>query len=326
MKIVIIGSGDIALRHGLNIKKIIPKADIYLLTEKARFSNQKKKIFSFVSEFLFNENDSLDLSPDAVIICSPSTKHLQQASVYASRGIALFIEKPLAHSLDELDMLKELIIENKTITMIGYVLRFNKSLNALKKFISNKGIGRISSIRSRASSYLPLWRPNVNYSESVSSNEHLGGGVVLELSHEIDYLRWIFGEPEVLFSYCDRLSLLDINVEDYAFYLMNFKDKSGKGAICELTIDFFSPKTIRQCEVIYDKGIIVWDGVSNTLKHRAFKSKNETIIYQGNKSDNDSMYLDEMTHFLDCIDKNIEPKINIYEAAKTLELSLTAKK
>ena len=54
MKIVIIGSGDIALRHGLNIKKIIPKADIYLLTEKARFSNQKKKIFSFVSEFLFN--------------------------------------------------------------------------------------------------------------------------------------------------------------------------------------------------------------------------------------------------------------------------------
>ena len=144
--------------------------------------------------------------------------------------------------------------------MVGYVLRFNKALLFFRNAIKNNTIGRIIRVSSECSSYLPDWRPGFNYKESVSAKSSLGGGVLLEVSHEIDYLRWIFGELTLLSSYTSKLSDLSIDTEDYAFLLMK-----KNNIIIELSINFFSKQFSRLCRAIGEKGSLEWNYVTNEV-------------------------------------------------------------
>jgi len=321
MKFLVIGSGEIALRHSSNIKKIIPESIIYLHANKKRFTKEKKEKFSVVSQFIFSEKELNKISPDAVIICSPSTKHLKQALLFAEKGISLFIEKPLSNSLNGIDDLVEIVKEKGIISMVGYVLRFNKALIAFKDILNENKYGSVIRIESVASSYLPSWRPNLDYTRSVSANRSLGGGVILELSHEIDYLRWIFGEPDIIYEHSDKISKLDIDTEDYAFYLMKFKNSSNEEILCELKLDFHTQRNLRKCEVVLEKGLLIWDGIKNNVIFSNF-SKQE-VLFQGKEED---MYYDQINHFIESLRQNIDTEINIHEATKTLKVILENRK
>ena len=78
--------------------------------------------------------------------------------------------------------------------MTAYNLRFLPSLQAYRERIQFGVIGKVLSVRCEIGQYLPSWRPGSDYRQAVSASRALGGGALLELSHEIDYLRWIFGE------------------------------------------------------------------------------------------------------------------------------------
>ena len=129
MKIVIVGSGNISLRHSLNIKKLLPTADLALLTSEERLTSYKKKQFNIMSRFLFNRQEVINYNPIAVLICSPAPMHVNEASFYASMGINVFIEKPLSNTLDNISNLDAIVNDKGIIAMVGYVLRFNKALN-----------------------------------------------------------------------------------------------------------------------------------------------------------------------------------------------------
>ena len=191
-KIAIVGFGSIGKRHFSVLKKLYPDLEIVLVrSSKSKNGRQEEEADAVV----YSIKDALDLGIQAAIIASPATFHSIQAHEFAENGVHLLIEKPLSFQLDGLEELGEIISEKKIVCHVGYVLRYDPNLLALKNFIESNNIGNILNIKIQSSSYLPDWRPGQDYKTSVSAQKQLGGGVLLELSHELDY-SWLFSNPK----------------------------------------------------------------------------------------------------------------------------------
>jgi predicted dehydrogenase len=187
-KILIVGLGSIGRRHFSIAKKKFPQAQIKILRSKIKKDNFNNEV-SF-----YKLKDAIDFDPQIVVIANPATFHISSAIPFLKKNRYLFIEKPLSHDLDKAKIFLKNCENKKTFVQVGYNLRFLSSLKAFKNFLDKKLIGDIWSIKSVVGQYLPSWRPKNNYKKSVSSSKIFGGGVVNELSHEIDYLLWIFGD------------------------------------------------------------------------------------------------------------------------------------
>ena len=128
-------------------------------------------------------------------------------------------------------------------------------------------MGDLHSVRCEVGHYLPYWRTNTDYRKSVSAQKILGGGVLLELSHEIDYLIWIFGSISKVNAFLTRHSSLEIDVEDTAYLrleLSNTHQEHNPFAI--LTMDFIRSDSTRACYAIGSEGTLKWDGISNCVE------------------------------------------------------------
>ncbi|HJN62249.1 MAG TPA: Gfo/Idh/MocA family oxidoreductase, partial [Candidatus Parcubacteria bacterium] len=210
MKFLIIGYGSIGKRHANNLKFILKsERDIIIYRQPGEKKVPGLKTF-------FNLKDALSEKPNAVVIATPTNSHIPIALKCAKAGTHLFIEKPVSNNLKDIKKLTKLIKRNNLITMIGCCLRFHPGLKHTKDLIAEKTIGKIISVIAQAGQYLPDWRAGVKYQNTYSAKKSLGGGVVLDLIHELDYLYWLFGEVKSVFAFTGKSSNLTIDTEDIA--------------------------------------------------------------------------------------------------------------
>ena len=120
----------------------------------------------------------------------------------------------------------------------------------------------IFNVSISCNSYLPKWRKNINYQESSSAKKSLGGGVLLDLSHEIDYMNHIFGEVEPLFKFNSKISNLEIETEDYLNVFGKFKNRN---AFLQLELSYFSHFEKREILVSCNDISIKADLIMNTI-------------------------------------------------------------
>ena len=187
-KVLVVGFGNIGKRHYKLLKKKLPKSEIKILKTK---NTKIEKGFS-KSQYI-NENYLEEFLPDISIISNPAPFHLYYAEKLLKLNSNIFIEKPLSDSDKKINLFLKKTKSSSASVTVGYNLRFLDSLIELKKLVDENIIGTIYSVKCDAGQYLPEWR-NSDYRKSVSAKKSLGGGVLLELSHEIDYLNWIFGK------------------------------------------------------------------------------------------------------------------------------------
>jgi predicted dehydrogenase len=254
-KILIIGFGSIGKRHAAILKNFRIVSEVYIL------SRRNSKIFKTINKL----SQIKEIDPDYIIICSRTSdhfKHLKYIEKNFSKKIVL-IEKPLFNKFHKFSILK-----NKVF--VGYNLRQHPVLRFIKNFIINK---KIFSVNIICNSYLPNWRKNINYKTSYSSHRRLGGGVLLDLSHEVDYIEWIFKKIKRLdFVKIKKLSNLKINVEDHVLV-------AGKTRLSNFTLDlnYYSLYQRRQVVVDGHNFSIKGDLISNSVEIY-FKNKNKKII------------------------------------------------
>lgn len=315
-KVAIIGFGSIGKRHFEILKDLLPHSEIAILTRK-----KLKKIPDGAKYNYTKIEEILDFNPQLAVIANPATQHISVASLLVSEGINLLIEKPISTSSKGLKDFIRLTKKYNPIIAVGYNLRFLPSLIAFKDFLLNsRKIGEIYSIRAEVGQYLPSWRSDKDYQKSVSAQKDLGGGVMFELSHEIDYLRWILGEIKSIQARCMKKSSLNIDVEDIAHMIIEFApNEISNGVFANLTIDFIRHDSTRVVTAIGEKGSLRWNGINGTIELFKVGNNNWQRLFSNSNEIEDSYYA-EWNNLIDSIENQSSLETPFTDAIKTLEV------
>jgi len=293
LKIAVIGYGSIGKRHVQNLL-LIPNTQIVICT-KQKITNpspKKIKIVNSVSECLKEK-------PDIGLIANVSSSHVPVAIKLAKAGLDLFIEKPLSNSLKGTKELLRLVRKKKLVTQMGCQFRFHKCIKEIKQLISSNQLGKVISTKVECGSFLPDWHPYEDYRNSYAARNDLGGGVVLTLIHEIDYLYWYFGNVAEVFSLTGKYGTLEISADDLSVGIMKFKN----GVIAEMHLDYFQKPEFRSCKVIGTKGIVYWDSDTNIVKLYDNKKNKWIKVLKWSNYERNLMFREELAHFLNCVKK-----------------------
>ncbi len=317
-RILIVGFGSIGKRHAKLARDLFPSSKIVVLRHKSCETKKLQQIDHCVT----NLSDAIRFKPQIAVIANPASYHIKIAYPLAKQGVHLLIEKPISNSSKNILKLVRMCNSKKSILMVGYNLRHMKSLSKFREILKKKTIGKIFSVRSEVGQYLPSWRLNSDYKKSVSARKELGGGVLLELSHDIDYLLWLFGKVKWVNSTLHRQSDLKINTEDTAHINLGFANtKKTNDIVANLNMDFTRHDTTRFCKVIGQLGTLYWDGVDGSIK--LFKrGSNQWKTLLKKKKQMDQTYISEWKHFINCIKNNKKPLVDGkdgYNVIKTIE-------
>ncbi|MBT7269861.1 MAG: Gfo/Idh/MocA family oxidoreductase [Candidatus Marinimicrobia bacterium] len=313
----IVGLGSIGRRHLQLVKELRPELNIIAVRSGMGKRVEEEKLISAVVHSL---DEAMEYGIEAAIIATPAVYHIQQAIEFMKRGIHLLIEKPLSHSLDDVNELFKMQKKSKSVCLVGYCLHY--SLGALKfnDMLKNKNkIGQILHVQVDCGSYLPDWRQGQDYRKSVSAKAELGGGVLLELSHELDYIRWFFGEMKSVSANIQNSGTLDIDVEDSVDMIF----ESEQGYSVSVHLDFNTRNTRRKCTARCSNGNLTWDAVENKVIWQPADVIEEVESYQ---NDRNYVYKEQLKHFFSCIEKGEQPSVSIHDGAIILNMIEFAKK
>jgi predicted dehydrogenase len=265
--------------------------------------------------------DALKTKPDIALITGPASLHTEAALFFAKQGVHLFIEKPLANDLRGVDELLETCRRRNLVLMVGYNLRFYQPLQMMRRALLEGRIGRPLIINAEVGQYLPTWRPDSDYRLSVSAKRDLGGGAVLELSHELDYARWLLGEVKAVSAQTAHVSDLEIDVEDTAEIFLQF----CSGAQGTIHLDMIQQPARRTCRIYGTKGTLTWDGISHHTQLFSAESNNWLDLHPAGNIDRNEMYASELRHFVECIQKPSSPIVDGEDGRRALQIALAAK-
>lgn len=303
-RVLIVGLGSIGKRHLRLARQLLPDADIRVLRHEPCVS-----IPEHANGWFSSLEQAIDFAPQLAVISNPATFHTAAAQPLARAGVHLLVEKPLSASLEDVPQLLETCKEQRTVLLTGYNLRFLPSLQRFRDLINEQAIGKVLSVRCETGHYLPSWRPDVDYRQTVSARRGLGGGALLELSHELDYLRWIFGEVDWVKAALSRQSDLAIDVEDSAHLILGFAPTAdGRQLIGNVNLDFIRHDTTRLCTAIGENGSLRWNGLTGVVEQFEAGGSQWREIFRHPHQRDDS-YLAEWKHFLGCISERETPLI-----------------
>jgi predicted dehydrogenase len=314
-RILIVGLGSIGKRHLHLARELLPTADIRVVRHLAT-----SEIPEFSNGCFSSIDEAITFAPQIAVIASPATFHIATAQALAEAGVHLLVEKPLSASVDGVAELLETCKKQGTVLLTGYNLRFMPSLQRFRDLLGEAIIGKVLSVRCEIGQYLPNWRPNSDYRLGVSARSDLGGGVLLELSHELDYLRWIFGEVDWVKATLSRQSNLDIDVEDTAHLTLGFTPKTdAHQLIGSVNLDFIRHDTTRVCTAIGENGTLRWNGLTGEvmLYEAGAKEWRELFSHQHHRDDS---YRSEWKNFIACVTEHKTPLITGEDGFNVLKI------
>ncbi|OGP21344.1 MAG: hypothetical protein A2054_08110 [Deltaproteobacteria bacterium GWA2_55_10] len=316
-RVLVVGCGSIGRRHINNLKSLGVTNFILCDTSEESLKKAAQGIEKPILTTKFSQ--ALAQMPQAAVICTPSSLHLEMAMELAKNGVHLLIEKPLSHTLEGVVELERLVDEKKIVAMMAMCYRFHPVFVHLKSLLASEVIGKVHHVNYYGGHYLPDWHPHADYRTEYAAKKKLGGGVVLTSIHGLDNLRWLFGEAEEAYAFVDKVSDLEMDVEDLAMGIFRFRN----GVYANWQTDFLQRANQHRIIIAGSRGTIkadLIDGIVETYSTELGKWYTGRLTYQVN-----DMYVAEMKHFMDCIERRIVPCADIKEGHKTLKLALQVK-
>lgn len=310
-KVAVIGLGNISNRHRKNIKNLWPESRVISMSASGR------KIAGTIADCDITVESLAELiflAPDFVIVASPASLHSIHACPLIEAGIPVLIEKPLAMNVRDAELLLSACARHQTPAAVGYCLRYLPAAKILKKYLSSGALGVIYNVFSSIGQYLPDWRASKDYRQSVSARAELGGGALLELSHEFDYLSWFFGEMTCQYVCLRQSHELETDVEVIADIVLTDR----VGSICNVHLDLLQKKAHRVCVIVGSLGRLEWDLLKNSIV--VYTKENEHCLYSDLTMDKNEMYLAMIRDFVGKIQGKANQCISIDEAAATVGL------
>jgi predicted dehydrogenase len=317
-RILINGAGIAGIRHFGIARNLFPNAEIAILTTRQMLDSNLGYNWHFTKV-----EEAIKFQPDIAILSGAASTRIEIGLALANSGVHLLVEKPISVSIKNVENLIEICAEKKLILAIGYNLRFYESLIYFRDQLNLGVIGKPLLVKCEVGQFLPSWRESADYRYSVSAQRKLGGGVLLELSHEIDYLEWIFGKIGWVRATIMQQSSLEIDVEDSAFLTLGIENKNNPNLVANLAMDFIRHDTQRNCIVIGENGTLKWDGIKQQVSILKQGESSWTNLITTTHSSNAS-YLAEWKDFLECLDTRKSPIATGIDGLKSLEVIAAA--
>lgn len=300
MNVLFVGLGSIGEKHLRDLFLIANEKKVSLRVDAVRTSNPD---YNPMLSKTYPSVESVDSYYDVIFITNPTYLHHDTLVSLFQFGKYFFIEKPIFHLV-----YKDFLGANNIY--VACPLRYHPVIKHLKTFTLNN---KVISFRAICSTFLPNWPSrNRKYQDYYSSHRNMGGGVELDLIHEIDYIRWVFGNPISIESVSGKVSNLEIDSNDVGTYVLRFNSLIGS-----LHIDYFGRYRNgdrREIEIFTNEDVILFDLKNNLVASMQHQKKIDFASVD--------IYKKEIENFLDFIEgkKSIENTIN--DAVETLSLAL----
>ncbi|HBG46156.1 MAG TPA: hypothetical protein DDW94_04110 [Deltaproteobacteria bacterium] len=316
-RVLVVGCGSIGRRHIKNLRSLGIRSFILCDTSEERLSKAASGIDNPVLTTKFS--CAVAEMPEAAVVCTPSSLHLEMSMELAKNGVHLLIEKPLSHTLEGIKELEHLVEEKGIVAMMAMCYRFHPVFTRIKELLSSDAIGKVYHVNYFGGHYLPDWHPNADYRVEYAARKKLGGGVVLTSIHGLDNIRWLLGEVEEAHAFVDKVSDLEMDVEDLATAVMRLRN----GVYVNWQTDFLQRANQHRMVIAGSKGTIranFIDGTVETFSADSGAWRSARLTFETN-----DMYVGEMKHFMDCVDRRIAPCPDVKDGHITLKLALQVK-
>lgn len=280
-----VGWGSIAQRHHANLAALRPGCEVRVLPSRP---GPREGVPSGAFASL---EEAVAWAPDVAIVANPATLHLAAAAPFAEAGVAVLIEKPLSVSLQGTEDLQRVCRAGGVTPLVGYSLRFHPVLRWMRDHLG-EAVGRPLAARFEVGQHLDSWRPGRARGETVSGRPDLGGGALLELSHELDLACWFFGEPTGARARFGRSgTVAPTALEDQVDAWVEF------GTLCaSIHMDMVDHDGHRAARLIGTEGTLVWSGEGGSV--RVAGREGREVAVPGGLADRNDLYRREMEAFL----------------------------
>jgi predicted dehydrogenase len=254
---------------------------------------------------------------EAAVVASPNVAHAEQALLVLDSGCHVLVEKPLATDPADARRVVDRARELGVVAGVAMNLRFHPPLRALADLVASGELGRIFLARASFGYDLRRWRPGTDHRESYSARSELGGGIVLDAIHELDYLLWLLGPVASVAAHAARAPELEADVEAVAVGSLKF----ASGALGNVDLNFVEPAYRRGCLLAGDKAAAVWEWGAQTVVVRGGDGE-RTIDVAGEVA---ATYLAEVRDFAGAIGSGRPPATPLEDGLAALELAVAIK-
>jgi predicted dehydrogenase len=240
----------------------------------------------------------------------------------ANAGCHLFIEKPVSDSMEGIDKLISIVDQHALVAFVAYQFRFHPGHQYVKNMLDAGHLGQLCAAHIVNGEYLPSWHPYEDYRETHPARRDLGGGSLRIQTHEIDYALWLFGIPQRVFAVGGHLSRLEVDVEDSVSLLLAC-EQSNRTFPVHIHLDYVQLPPQRVCEIVGDAGKLRYDYYAGEVKYRNTQTR-QTDVFEFGHYDRNTMFMDELRHFLACVRGEEQPLIDLREGVKSMRIALMA--
>ena len=311
MNALVVGCGSIGKRHITNLLESERIENIFVYTQfdqcQEYFVGNKRVVIT---------NTLKCKNIDFAILANETYKHIDTALYLADKGINLFIEKPLSHNLRKIDLLKKCIVKNAVKVFIAYNLRFLGAIQFINNHLAKKTIGDVYFASFEAGQYLPQWRPNDDYRRSYSASSERGGGVALDLSHEIDIMRFFWQTPSSWKVEKSKVSNLEIDSEDIFEGVYQYPN----GFICRIHLDYLQLDKKREFRIVGSEGTIFCDLINKHVRLSTNNNIGHIDLRDDDMFDIPGTYRKELNHFFDVISSDTQCMISFDDGVEVLKM------
>lgn len=254
----------------------------------------------------------------AAVVASPSAAHAEQALAALEAGVAVLVEKPLAVNAADAERVAVAAEERGLVCGVAMNLRFHPAIGCLRELIAGGELGRVLFASASFGYDLRRWRPETDYRDSYSASAELGGGIVLDAIHELDYLLWLLGPVESVSAETARVSNLEIDTEDTAVAVLRF----ASGAVGSLDLNFVEQSYRRGCVIAGDRATARWDWTAGSIVVADAKGTRQIEV----GADVADTYRAELEDFLACVRDRRSPRAPASEGVAAVRLAEAIKR
>lgn len=325
MKALVLGCGSIGQRHITHLRQL-GLSDIDAVDTNASVRDRVRSALGV--SVLERPEEGLSRRPDVVLVCTPASSHLELARQAVEAGAHVFVEKPLAIGLEGTEELLRRVRSGGRVVHVGYNLRYHPAVKAAREVVQSGRLGKILTAHLEFGLYLGKWWKGRDYRDSYMARHDLGGGLILDSSHEIDLALLFLGPVREVSAYAGKLSSLQMDGPDVVKILMRMKSQ----ALVSISMDCIRPTYARNFFLSGEDRGLRWicadgraDGVLGKLEVCLGGDAYDPISVQGNPQDT---YLDELKDFLSAVSSgrpagvSVDAGMEVLQVASAIQRSL----